>query len=177
LSQYDWPIGVGSQDDRDGILKAVQQIEDEVKKLETEAGIPRSRIVLGGFSQGGSIALIAAYRKRKDGDSDEPYAGCIALSGWLTLVKDLEADGMSGTALQSTPLFWGHGQYDDKVLFEQQAFGINKLTELGMDKIEATQYPMGHESCNREMLNMATFLHSVLFQDEGDGDKTTEAEK
>jgi lysophospholipase-2 len=50
---YDWPIGVGSKDDPEGLRKGVQQIEAEVKKLG-EAGIPPSKIVVGGFSQGGS---------------------------------------------------------------------------------------------------------------------------
>ena len=63
---YDWPIGVGSKDDRKGLDDAVQQIETEVAKLG-QAGIPPSKIVVGGFSQGGAIAVLTAYR-RKEGE-------------------------------------------------------------------------------------------------------------
>jgi len=169
---FDWPIEVGCQDDRDGIMAGVAQIDAVADKLRTEHNIPRSRIVVGGFSQGGSVAMIAAYMKKQtkktttDEDDDEPYAGCVALSGWLTLVEELQKAGLSEKALKSTPLFWGHGQYDDKVLFEQQPFGINKLTELGLERIEATQYPMGHQSCPEESSDVTTFLHSILFQEE-----------
>lgn len=49
---YDWPIGVGSKDDEEGLLSGINLIEDHVEKLESEHGIPRSKIVVGGFSQG-----------------------------------------------------------------------------------------------------------------------------
>jgi lysophospholipase-2 len=49
---YSWPIGVGSKDDKDGLLSGVQTIEDHVEKLQKEHGIPHSKIVIGGFSQG-----------------------------------------------------------------------------------------------------------------------------
>lgn len=48
---YDWPIAVGSKDDKEGLVSAVQVVEDHVEKLEKD-GIPRSKIVVGGFSQG-----------------------------------------------------------------------------------------------------------------------------
>lgn len=48
---YDWPIAVGSKDDKKGLMSAVQVVEDHVEKLEKD-GIPRSKIVVGGFSQG-----------------------------------------------------------------------------------------------------------------------------
>mmetsp|Transcript_48090 Transcript_48090/g.71271 ORF Transcript_48090/g.71271 Transcript_48090/m.71271 type:complete len:243 (+) Transcript_48090:39-767(+) len=151
---YDWPIGVGAKDDREGKLAAVSQIEKEVSKLEAE-GIPKSRIVVGGFSQGGAIALLAAYR------SVEPYAGCGALSAWLTLTDELSVP----EAAKVTPLFWAHGQYDDKVLFEQQAFGVEKLETQGIS-ITKSDYPMGHESHPKEIEAFATFVDDLLFGEE-----------
>ena len=55
------------------------------------------------------------------------------------------------------------GQFDDKVLFEQQKFGIDKLTELGLKNIEQHHYPMGHESHPDEIQKMADFLDKVIF--------------
>ena len=57
---YDWPIGISARDDKKGILAAVAQIDAVVETLEKE-GIDKSRIVVGGFSQGGAIALLSAY--------------------------------------------------------------------------------------------------------------------
>mmetsp|Transcript_30727 Transcript_30727/g.34501 ORF Transcript_30727/g.34501 Transcript_30727/m.34501 type:complete len:312 (+) Transcript_30727:116-1051(+) len=169
---YDWPIGVGSKDDRLGLMKSIQQIQKEVKKLNDEDNIPSNKIVIGGFSQGGAVALLTCYHKEEDQDQvQHKYAGCVGLSAWLTLPKEV-VDSSSSSSSSSNdvrteiPLFWGHGTYDDKVLFEQQQFGIEKLTnEFGLpyNLITSTQYPMGHESCQKETINLAEFLDSVLF--------------
>jgi len=52
-------------------------IQEEVKK-----GIPRSRIIVGGFSQGGATALYSLLAFPQ-----EPVAGIVALSSWLPLHK------------------------------------------------------------------------------------------
>eukprot|EP00977_Amphora_coffeiformis_P016216 scaffold4955_cov204-Amphora_coffeaeformis.AAC.4 len=171
---YDWPIGVGVKDDPVGKYKAVQQIEQCITEVETKHGIPRSRIVVGGFSQGGAIALLTAYHANGAVDGlapRPPLAGCVSLSGWWTLVNDDKGD--DGAAQQQqrqvinpqTPLFWAHGQYDDKVLFGQQEFGITKLKEAGLTSIESHQYPMGHESDPKEMEAMAAFLDKLWFEE------------
>ena len=53
-------------------------IDDEVLK-----GIPRNRIVIGGFSQGGAVAVFSAVAYDK-----APLAGVLALSTWLPLNKE-----------------------------------------------------------------------------------------
>ena len=156
---YDWPIGITAKDDPKGLDSSVQQIHQVVQDVVTKHGIPKNRIVIGGFSQGGAIALLAAYEKTENQD-DDCFAGCVALSGWLTKTNDLQ---ISEKAAQQTPLFWGHGQFDDKVLFEQQAHGIAKLTELGVQNIQSDEYPMGHSSHPKELQTMASFIQSVLF--------------
>jgi predicted esterase len=150
----DWPIGISARDDREGMLTAVAQIDAVVEKLQKD-GIDKSRIVVGGFSQGGAIALLSAYRASK------PFAGCVALSGWLTLKNDLNI----AEETKTTPLFWGHGKYDDKVLFEQQAHGVDILKNKAVNVI-AKVYPVGHSSDEQEMEDLAEFLDSVLFGDE-----------
>jgi lysophospholipase-2 len=157
---YDWPIGLNCKDDRPGIFKAMAQVTQEIEKLESQ-GIPRNRIAVGGFSQGAAIALETVYR------SNDTFAACIALSGWLTLRHDLVVSEKA----KKTPLFWGHGKYDDKVLFEHQFFGVKKLRDQGV-AVTLKEYPIGHGSDPDEMEDMAAFLDSVLF-----GDGTEEGTK
>lgn len=161
---YDWPIGVGVKDDREGKLKGVEQIEECIAKLE-EKGIPRSKIVVGGFSQGGAIALLTAYHSDAQSPARKPLAGCASLSGWLTLTQE---EGYK-TVNTETPLFWAHGQFDDKVLFEQQAHGVNLLTGTGVS-VQAENYPMGHSSHPDEMQAFAKFLTATLFDEKGSGE-------
>ena len=168
---FDWPIGVGSKDDPTGLMRSVEQIEKEVIKLEQDHGIPPNKIVIGGFSQGGAVALLSCYHQRKAA-TGKAFAGCAGLSAWLTLPEEVvEVGKKKDDPRTKIPLFWGHGTYDDKVLFEQQKFGIEKLTnEFGLDyqKITQTQYPMGHMSCEDETKDLADFVDSCLFGSEND---------
>jgi lysophospholipase-2 len=167
---YDWPIGVGAKDDPEGMRAAVAQVHAQVERLESEHGLKRNQIVLGGFSQGAAIALLATYhlnnhKSKNEDNEDAPlaFAGCACLSGWLTMTDDLKE--MADTNIASkTPLFWAHGKYDDKVLFEQQADGIERLTSVGTltAPITSLQYPMGHESDPQEIQALAKFLDQVL---------------
>lgn len=154
---FDWPIGISAKDDKEGKVAAAQQIESAVEKLEREMGIPPSRVIVGGFSQGGAVALLAAYHRRTQGKV--PFAGCVCLSGWLTLKDELE---VTEDVAKATPLFWGHGQWDDKVLFEQQAHGVEKLRAHGVD-VSDSSYPMGHSSHPKETEDMADFIDRILF--------------
>ena len=151
---FDWPIGISARDDKKGILAAVAQMDAVVETLEKE-GIDKSRIVIGGFSQGGAIALLSAYR------TSLPFAACVSLSGWLTLKDDLDIP----EATKQTPLFWGHGKYDDKVLFEQQAHGVDRLQQQGVT-VQSKVYLVGHSSDEQEMEDLAIFLDRVIYGDE-----------
>jgi len=156
---YDWPIGIGAKDDPDGTTRAVNLVEAHVRSLKEQKGIERDRIFLAGFSQGGAIAMLAAYH----GNSGGRFAGCASLSGWLTGARDLT---ISKESKEKTPLFWGHGEYDDKVLFEQQKYGVQKLKEEGVKDIVAKKYPVGHQGHPEEIQSFAEFLNKVLFAED-----------
>ena len=171
---FDWPVAVGVTDDTVGQLRAVEQIEQVLNDLVQTKGIPRHRIVVGGFSQGGAIAMLSAYHyDSKNATPRPPVAACVSLSGWLTLTNDFSSSSSSSSSSSAktlphaaTPLFWAHGQYDDKVLFAQQAHGVKLLQKAGVTNIETHQYPMGHESCGEEIQALAQFLDKILFHEE-----------
>jgi pimeloyl-ACP methyl ester carboxylesterase len=52
---------------------------------EVDAGIPASRIVLGGFSQGGAMALLTGLT------TERKLGGVVVLSGWLPLRNKFKA--------------------------------------------------------------------------------------
>lgn len=181
---YDWPIKVGSKDDPDGLAAGVETVERHVKVLN-DMGISSDRIVVAGFSQGGAVALLTAYQ------SKTRYAGCVSLSGWLTLPDQLNVSDEA----KNTPLYWGHGTYDDKVLFNQQPHGVAKLREQGVnvisevslknvlcDLLDGTRvsrqshcpinnpsgqsFDVGHEAHPREMRAFAEFVENQIFAGE-----------
>lgn len=65
-------------EDEDGIRKAAEYVRSLIAQ-EVAAGISTKNIVLGGFSQGGALAMYSALTY------PEPLAGIIALSSWLPL--------------------------------------------------------------------------------------------
>jgi predicted esterase len=162
---YDWPVRLSVRDDVNGIRQAAQQIQRQVAQLESE-GIPKSRIVLGGFSQGATLALENAYGCT----ADETFAGCIALSGWLALRDTLHCTPQAC----KTPLFWGHGRFDGSVRPEQQFFGVKKLRQQGVQSTTTRSYDMGHCVSKEELRDVANFLRKILSISEEDQAKKEE---
>lgn len=71
-------------EDEEGIKKAAEMVYGMIAE-EVKAGIPTKRIVLGGFSQGGALALYSALT------FPEPLGGVISLSSWLPLHQKFPA--------------------------------------------------------------------------------------
>lgn len=73
---------------------------------EVARGVPPERIVVGGFSQGGALALYAGLRY------PQPLGGIVSFSGWLPLF-----DPANAPALAASRVLLVHGTRDGKVRF------------------------------------------------------------
>ena len=80
-------LDANGPEDEEGIRRATELVHSMIEQ-EIKSGIASNRIVLGGFSQGGALALYSALRFPK------PLAGVIALSCWLPLHKHFPAVSM-----------------------------------------------------------------------------------
>ena len=96
-------------DDREETLASAKYIDSIVDGVVAE-GIDPSRIIVGGFSQGGVVALTAALR------SDKKLAGCAALSTYLAMRDDYPA--ALGQHAKSLPVFLAHGTADQVLRYE-----------------------------------------------------------
>jgi len=109
---------------------------------ENSRGIPSSRIVLAGFSQGGAIALQAGLRH------PEPLAGILALSTLLPLRESLDAEAHA--ASRATPLFLAHGTLDPLVPIR-----LGERTREFLEQcdyaVEWRAYPMPHAVCAEQI--------------------------
>lgn len=155
---YDYPVDATTKDDVVGQLNAVCMLEETVKKVELERGIPASRIVVGGFAQGGAVAMLASFFRKER--RKQPFAGCVCLSGWL---PNSWCFPVNKHVAEMTPLLWCHGSYDGQVLHHASRLGVNRLRNEGID-VHDMSYPCGHESYNlKEIEDMAEFIDDVLF--------------
>ena len=71
---FDWPIGPDAKDDRARVLQGVEAVKTQIAKLEAR-GVAPERIIVGGFSQGGAIALNADPRPVSPAGAGEPPSG------------------------------------------------------------------------------------------------------
>jgi phospholipase/carboxylesterase len=132
-----------------GVRASVAQVEALLAR-ETERGVPASRILLAGFSQGGAIALAAGLARA------EPLAGLVALSAYLPGLGGAEAPQPTPAA-RSQPVFMAHGTLDPVVpVFAGQA-SAQALQADGM-RVEWHAYPMAHQVCAEEIHDLGDWL-------------------
>jgi len=134
-------------------IRASQATVEALIRRENARGIATSRIVLAGFSQGGSVALFAGTRYA------EKLAGIMGLSCYLLLAGQLAAERSS--ANQATPIFLAHGLEDPIVapLLGEQA--RTALAAAGYS-VEWHSYPMPHSVCPQEVADIAQWLRRLL---------------
>lgn len=139
-------------EDEGGIRASQQRIETLIRHEEAR-GIPASRIVLAGFSQGGAIALHTALRY------SAPLAGVLALSTYLPLPSTLASEASPANA--GLPVFMAHGAADSVIPVSQGIASRNWLQERGY-KVAWREYPMAHSVCPEEITDIGQWLVQVL---------------
>jgi phospholipase/carboxylesterase len=138
--------------DAAGLAESVARVNAYFER-EIARGVPVSRIVLAGFSQGGAVALSAGLR------FGERLAGVLALSTYLPFPARLEAEKSAANA--DLPILMCHGRMDPVV---DIAMGIEARTVLETQgyPVEWHEYPMEHEVCAEELGETAKWLQELL---------------
>ncbi|XP_050524213.1 acyl-protein thioesterase 2-like isoform X2 [Daktulosphaira vitifoliae] len=95
-----------SIEDESAILRAVDKVHDLLDDELSKTRIPSKKILIGGFSQGGALALYAALTYHK------PLAGILLMSTWIPLHRSFPD---AATNNQKTPILQCHGT-DDPVI-------------------------------------------------------------
>lgn len=113
---------------------SLQALDDFLDGLGERVGFVPGRIVLGGFSQGGTMSMAYALSR------PDRTAAALNFSGFLAASVDVPT---GADAERATPVFWGHGQRDPNIPFELAVRGRATLTEAGVPLV-ARDYPIGH---------------------------------
>jgi phospholipase/carboxylesterase len=138
--------------DLSGVRTSRSHIEHLIAR-ERQRGIAASRIVLGGFSQGGAVALHAGLRH------PERLAGLVALSAYLIDPDSLAEE--AAAANRDTPLFLAHGTDDEVVRFDWGETSSKLLAAAGWP-VEWHTYPMPHSAVLEEIEDIGRFITRVL---------------
>ncbi|XP_053981206.1 acyl-protein thioesterase 2 isoform X1 [Hylaeus anthracinus] len=143
------PNGV---EDEEGIRKAAEMVHSLIAE-EVAAGIPTKRIVIGGFSQGGALAIYSALT------FPEPLAGIIALSCWVPLHRKFPDEAIGN---RNTPLLQCHGNCDPIVPYRWGQITATYLKGFMTQAEFVTYRGMMHASSDEEMRDMKAFIEKVL---------------
>ncbi len=141
-----------SREDEAGVRESQAYIESLISK-EVARGIPASRIVIAGFSQGGAIALHTALRQK------QALAGVLALSTYLPLKASLAKEKTK--ANQNTPIFMAHGTHDNVIPLSTCRISFEVLQSQHYT-LNWHEYPMAHSVNQQEIDDISTFLLQVL---------------
>jgi phospholipase/carboxylesterase len=134
--------------DAQGVEESIVQVEALIAR-EAERGVPASRLLLAGFSQGGAITLAVGLRRR------EPLAGLIGLSTYLPM-HDRAAQQLA-TQATSQPVFMAHGLQDPVVPYAAGEMSAALLRDLGF-AIDWHRYPMPHSVCAEEIRDLGDWM-------------------
>ena len=137
----------------EGGLRASQRDVEALIAREKARGIPASRIILAGFSQGCAMTLQTGLRH------PEKLAGMLCLSGYLPLAA-VVANERSEVSLQ-TPIFMAHGRQDHVVPFIRAEQSRDALQALGY-QVEWHAYQMQHSLCLEEVQDISKWIRKVL---------------
>lgn len=139
-------------EDAVGIRKSALDVEALIAD-QVAQGIPPSRIVLAGFSQGCAMVLHTGLRYPKT------LAGIMALSGYLPLADTVAAE--KNPANQATPIFMAHGTMDPMIELGRAEASRDALIAQGCT-VQWKTYQMPHSVHPREVADIGHFLRTVL---------------
>lgn len=143
---------LSQKQDEAGMRASIAEVEKLVAR-EVARGVPAANIVLTGFSQGGAIALAAGLRQA------QTLAAIVALSTYLPITDATAGERHANNA--ATPVFMGHGAFDPVVPQYQGERSRDRLREWGYH-VEWHSYPMAHQVCPQEIVDLAAFLEVRL---------------
>lgn len=124
-------------DDRveeEGLADSLAAVDALLAELPALVGLRPGRLILGGFSQGGTVSL--AYALTHPGAA----AATLVFSGFLAATPSLGDDLL---AAARTPIFWGHGTRDLNIPLKLAQRGRKRLAAAGVP-MEARDYDIGH---------------------------------
>lgn len=143
---------IDRREDEAGLRESMREVHVLIER-ERARGVPAHRIVLGGFSQGCAMTLLAGLRY------PARLGGLLGMSGYLPLAASTAAERQAANA--DVPIFLAHGERDGVIALDRAVASRDALAQLG-HRIEWHAYPMEHSVCMEEVQDINAWLKRVL---------------
>lgn len=128
-----------------GLAESQQLLKDWLLSLESTTGVPLSRTILSGFSQGGAMTL--------DLGLNLPLAGLVCMSGYLHPMPQFPSNH------QFPPVLIVHGRQDSIVPLSAAHKTRDTLLGLGV-KVQYQEFDMGHDVRPEALTVIRNFVKS-----------------
>ncbi|HEY0673728.1 MAG TPA: alpha/beta fold hydrolase [Longimicrobiales bacterium] len=143
----------GNRPEPNSFRKSLQALEEFLGELARTMTF--GPVIIGGFSQGGTIGI--AYGLTH---SDQ-VAGVLNFSGFLADHPDVNAVIDAASAPSPRPgIFWGHGRQDPAIPFARAVDGRARLKAAGYD-VTAHDYDIGHWIDAEELGEAVAWLERI----------------
>ena len=150
-----YPIRMGSAPDPEALERAAVTAEAFIDSALERYPINRRKLVVLGFSQGGSIAYRLAM------SNPARYAALVGLSTWFAPeLKDLAKDR---DALTRLPTLVEHGRADEMIEIGRARTSVEHLRELRVP-LTYREYDCGHEITADGLEDLNEFLTQKVLQ-------------
>ncbi|MFC6735092.1 alpha/beta hydrolase [Halolamina salina] len=134
---------------------ALRAVGDAVE-LALDAGVPREKVVVLGFSQGACLAAEYVYR------NPERYGGLAALSGCLMGPENTTPPDTEEGSLDGTPAFFGCDRTDPHIPALRVRESADAYRERGAEVTERLYEGLGHQVNEDEMDWVRATLDDLL---------------
>jgi phospholipase/carboxylesterase len=145
-------LNEAAKQDEVGIKRSQLAIGHFIDKV-IASGIPSHRIIIGGFSQGGALALYVALH------CPQKLAGVIGLSTFLPLANRLASERQLINA--ALPIFLAHGKEDTVVPYSFATSAYNRLKALNYP-VSLHNYAMLHTVSAEEVKDISQWIQRIL---------------
>ncbi len=150
MAGYAWSAPLEADFDEDG--RAESLLEAMIDDVTSRYGVEEGRVVIGGFSQGGMMALRHGLRH------PDRFPGIVALSSRLP-PQDQPVE--AGDAIRGQRVFIAHGTYDD-VIHVQEGRSAHDLLSRGSYPVEYHEYGMAHQIIPEVIADLSAWLAGTL---------------
>lgn len=151
-----WPISLQEPEGPTGMDASVKSIHAQLDGI-VAGGVPSEQIVLGGFSQGGTLSVLAGLTYPKK------LAGVISISGWGAYREQLPAMLETGCPNTHTPMLYSVGTGDPIVSFDLTKKTGEILQSIMGDSVTVSHQPRGsHPPGRQEMALVEKFIADAL---------------
>jgi lysophospholipase II len=144
-----------SNENCNGLERSVTTITNILENEKMTTGLPYSRMVLAGFSQGGALSLFTGFQL------SDTIAGIVCMSGYLPASKKFRITPGN----EHIPVLHCHGTQDMIVAYPLAQKSKMKVQDVGCTNYTIRSYPVAHTVDTKELADVLQFLKERLPND------------